>query len=101
MRAGYSANVTPGKMVSLIVPETPIKYTKEKHGQVPSVYVKYLQDQTLLLQAQDYIVNNHGPFSEVIEIDDGHFSFWSKADEFTELFLSLADKYVTHELHLR
>ena len=89
------------KWFPLIVPETPIKYTKEKHGQVPSVYVKYLQDQTLLLQAQDYIVKNHGPFSEVIEIDGGHFSYWPKADEFTELILSLADKYVTRDLHLQ
>jgi hypothetical protein len=79
------------KWFPLVAPRTPVTFTKEKHGKVPSVYIKYLQDRTLLPRAQDYI-------SEVIEIDGGHFNFWPKIDEFTKLILGLAEKYVTSEL---
>jgi hypothetical protein len=71
----------------------PITYTKEKHGQVPAVYIKYLQDTTLLPVAQDYIVKHFGPFKEVVEIDGGHFNFWPKVDDFAKLVTRLADKY--------
>ena len=57
------------------------------------MYVKNLRDNTLLLGAQDFIVENFGPFKEVIEVDAGHFSAWSHPDEFVKLVLSLADKY--------
>jgi hypothetical protein len=86
------------KWFPLVAPRSPVTFTKEKHGKVPSVYIKYLQDRTLLPRAQDYIIENHGPFSEVIEIDGGHFNFWPKIDEFTKLILGLAEKYVTSEL---
>lgn len=72
---------------------TPVTYTKERHGQVPSVYVKNLRDNTLLLPTQNYIVENYGPFTEVVEVDAGHFSSWSHADEFAKLVLLFADKY--------
>ena len=75
----------------------PIKYTKQKHGQVPAVYIKYLQDTTLPLVSQEYIAKNYGPFKEVIEIDGGHFNFWPKVDDFTKLVIQLADKYAVGE----
>lgn len=60
---------------------------------MPSVFVKNSRDNTVPPRAQDYVVENCGPFTEVVEIDAGHFFLWSHADEFANLVLLLADKY--------
>lgn len=72
---------------------TAVSYTDERHGRVPSVYVRNSSDNTVPPRAQDFVVENCGPFVEVVEIDAGHFSSWSHADEFAKLALNLADKY--------
>lgn len=70
-----------------------ITYTEERHGRVPAVYVKNTRDNTMNLRAQNFVVENYGPFKEVVEFDGGHFSAWSHADEFVQFVLLLADKY--------
>lgn len=70
-----------------------LSYTKERHGRVPSVFVRGLRDKTVTPPVQDYVVEHSGPFTEVVEIDAGHFAEWSHADEFAKLVLLLADKY--------
>jgi hypothetical protein len=78
----------PGRVFGL-----PITYSEEKCGQVPAVYIKYLRDMTMPVPAQNWIVEHLGPFKEVVEIDGGHFNFWLKTDEFTELLFRLTDQY--------
>ncbi|KAG0558137.1 hypothetical protein KC19_10G007100 [Ceratodon purpureus] len=75
----------------------PITYSKEKYGQVPSVYIRYSKDTTLPPRAQEHIVKNYGPFKEIIEIDGGHFNHWPKVDDFTKLVTDLAEKYIKGE----
>ena len=81
--------------------ETPVLYTRERHGQVPAVYVKNLRDNSIVLRAQNYVIENCGPFKEVVEVDGGHFSAWSHADEFVKVVLSLADKYDVRLRHVQ
>jgi len=68
----------------------PITCTPEKYGQVPKVYIKYLRDNAMSVAAQDWVVENAGPFKEVVEVDGGHFDFHAKVDEFTQLVYRLA-----------
>ncbi|KAG0572501.1 hypothetical protein KC19_VG100500 [Ceratodon purpureus] len=72
----------------------PITYSKKKHGQVPSVYIRYSKDTTVPPRAQEHIVKNYGPFKEIIEIDGGHFNYRPKVDDFTKLVTDLAEKYI-------
>ncbi|KAG0557865.1 hypothetical protein KC19_11G162600 [Ceratodon purpureus] len=78
----------PGRVLG-----SPITYTKEKHGQVPAVYIKYLRDNTMPVAAQNWIVGNLGPFKEVLEVDASHLGYWQKIDEFTQLVFRLTDNY--------
>lgn len=73
---------------------TALTYTKEKYGQVPSVYIKYLNDNTFPPEAQEYVSRNYGPFKEIIEIEGGHFNFLKRPDEFVQLLESLAAKHI-------
>lgn len=75
---------------------TAITYTKEKYGQVPSVYIKYLNDNTFPPTAQEYVASRYGPFQEVVELEGGHFNFLKRPDEFTQLLESLAQKHIVH-----
>lgn len=72
---------------------TPITHTEEKYGQVPTVYVKYLRDNTMPIPAQDWIIDNLGPFKEVVELDGGHFDFHLNIDDFTQLVFRLTKNY--------
>ena len=73
---------------------TALTYTKERYGQVPSVYIKYLNDNTFTPPAQDYVSSKSGPFKEIIEIEGGHFNHLKRPDEFVRLLESLAKKYI-------
>lgn len=72
---------------------TPITYTKERYGQVPSVYIKYSNDQAFTLEGQEYVASRYGPFKAVIELEGGHFNFLQRPGEFTKLLVSLAKKH--------
>lgn len=69
-------------------------YTKERYGQIPSVYIKYSKDNALPPEAQEYISSRYGPFKEIIEIDGDHFNFLQRPAEFTKLLVSLTQKYI-------
>lgn len=73
---------------------TSFTYTKERYGQVPSVYIKYLNDHTFTPPAQEYVSSKYGPFEEVIEFEGGHFNFLKRPDEFIQLLESLAKKHI-------
>jgi hypothetical protein len=78
----------PGQLFGL-----PITYSKENRGQVPAVYIKSLRDMSMTVPAQNWIVEHLGPFKEVVEIDGGHFWYWPRIDEFTQLVFRLTDQY--------
>jgi hypothetical protein len=71
---------------------TTVNYTPEKHGTVPSVYIKCLQDNALLPAAQDSIIE-HTPQEEVIEIDTDHSPMLSAPKELHQILMQLAKKY--------
>ncbi|CAM6012177.1 unnamed protein product, partial [Sphagnum balticum] len=71
---------------------TALNYTPEKHGTVPSVYIKCLQDNTILPAAQDYIIE-HSPQEEVIEMDTDHTPMLSAPKELHQILMQLAKKY--------
>jgi len=71
---------------------TVVNYTPEKHGTVPSVYIKCLQDKALLPAAQDYIIE-HTPQEEVIEMDTDHTPMLSAPKELHQILMQLAKKY--------
>ncbi len=68
-----------------------MNYTPEKHGTVPSVYIKCLQDNVLLPAAQDYIIE-HTPQEEVIEMDTDHTPMISAPKELHQILMQLAKK---------
>ncbi len=71
---------------------TVVNYTPEKHGTVPSVYIKCLQDRALLPAAQDYIIEET-PQEEVIEMDTDHTPMLSAPKELHQILMQLAKKY--------
>lgn len=72
---------------------TPITYTKERYGQVPSVYIRYSNDHTFTPEGQEYVSSRYGPFKEIIELEGAHFNFLKRPVEFAKLLVSLAQKH--------
>ncbi len=73
---------------------TVVHYTKEKHGTIPSVYIKTSTDQCLPPASQDYIIKAC-PQTEVVEIHADHTPMFSATDELHEILLRLAAKYTS------
>ena len=73
---------------------TPITYKGEIFSQVPSVYIRFLQDHSVPPGPSEYIVIHYGPFREVVTLDGGHFDFLRIPKEFTKLLEKLSKKYI-------
>ena len=70
-----------------------ISYKREIFSKVPSVYIRFLQDHTVVPAASEYIVTHYGPFREVVTLDGGHFDFLRIPKEFTKLLERLGKKF--------
>jgi hypothetical protein len=77
---------------ALVLMHAAVTITPEKHGKVPSVYIKCLQDNALLPATQDYIIE-HTPQEEVIEMDTDHTPMLSAPKELHQILMQLAKKY--------
>jgi len=73
---------------------TVVHYTKEKHGTIPSVYIKTSIDQCIPPLSQDYIIKAC-PQTEVVEIKADHTPMFSATDELHEVLVRLAAKYTS------
>jgi pimeloyl-ACP methyl ester carboxylesterase len=73
---------------------TVVHYTKEKHGTIPSVYIKTSIDKCLPPLTQEYMIKAC-PQTEVVEVVADHTPMFSATDELHEILLRLAAKYAS------
>ncbi|CAM6022475.1 unnamed protein product [Sphagnum balticum] len=69
-----------------------ITYTNEKHGTVPSVYIKCLQDKVIVPEVQDFLIELN-QISQVIEMESDHSPMLSAPEKLHQILLATADEY--------
>jgi pimeloyl-ACP methyl ester carboxylesterase len=69
-----------------------ITYTNEKHGTVPSVYIKCLQDKVIVPEVQDFLIELN-QISQVVEMESDHSPMLSAPEKLHQILLATADKY--------
>ncbi|CAK9230342.1 unnamed protein product [Sphagnum jensenii] len=69
-----------------------ITYTNEKHGTVPSVYIKCLQDNVIVPEVQDFLIELN-QISQVVEMESDHSPMLSAPEKLHQILLATADKY--------
>ncbi|CAK9229072.1 unnamed protein product [Sphagnum troendelagicum] len=69
-----------------------ITYTNEKHGTVPSVYIKCLQDKVIVPEVQEFLIELN-QISQIVEMESDHSPMLSAPEKFHQILLATSDKY--------